>query len=61
MDIFQDIATMAGQLTTADPGEQGVQPLLVAGAKIGIVGGVAGDTGAALATVDAFVWGLQWA
>jgi len=56
--ILQDIATMAG-LTAAGAGKEGVQTLLVAGAEIGVIGGMADDTGTALSTVNALVWRLQ--
>ena len=55
--VFQDVAAMAG-LTATAAGKECVQPLLMAGAEIGVVGSVAGNTAAAMAAVDALVWRL---
>lgn len=57
--IDQDVSAMTG-LAAARPGEEGVGSFLVPRSKIGVVGGVAGDTGAALSVVDALVGCLQW-
>lgn len=46
-------------LAACDSGDDAVVLMLMASAKVGIVSGMAGDTGAAMSAIDALVWSLQ--